>query len=285
MERRRAVNADMRVHFGKYAIPPTLRKLMEFSDELGDAERFYRGLQFYLEPGSLRYFNTPCDVVVFGSIGVDGIHYGFLTDFGSAPDLETAPIVCVDPMNFDRPTKIVANNLREFLSVNLTDAGLFYNHFESEDGYLETKRRWMEEAARSPYRSGAEEAEREAVVRRLKDRILLPPVDNPYQYVRKVGEERRKAVTVPTQDGLGVTAPLREGERHVPFPVSKDRPPDPEALKAYLNSAPLASRLALIRDIQMNFVLEIEHALRAAVLEAMDSMGLTDEAARLSVRT
>lgn len=155
------MDAGMRVNFGKYEIPPTLRKLMEFKDELGDAERFYQGLHFYLELGRFRYYNTPCDVVVFGSIGVDGIHYGMLTDFGSAPDLESAPVVCVDPMNFDRPAKIVANHLREFLSVNLTDAELFYNHFGSEDSYLQAKRWWAEEAARSPYRpSEAEKAAR-----------------------------------------------------------------------------------------------------------------------------
>jgi len=65
----------MRVNFGKYDIPPTLRKLTELWEELKDAERFCQGLHFYLTLGHFRYPCTPCDAVVFGNIGVDGIHY------------------------------------------------------------------------------------------------------------------------------------------------------------------------------------------------------------------
>ena len=273
----------IRVNFGKYEIPPTLRLLADLQDELQDVELFSKALNFYLELGNFRYFNTPCDVVVFGTTGVDGIHYGFLTDFGSAPDLETAPIVCVEPVNFDRPTRIAASNLCEFLSVNLTDEALFCNDFESEASYLEAKRRWAEEAAHSPYRpSEAEMTARESILGRLKEKIPLPHIANPYQYVWKIRMDRQQAVTIPTQDGLGVTAPLREGEEHIPFPVSKRANPDIESLKAWLNAAPFASRLALIRDIQLNFVLEYEHDLRAVVLDALNKMGLSVEAGRLS---
>jgi len=272
----------MRVNFGKYDIPPTLRILIDLREELGDAERFWRGLHFYLALEGFRYFNTPCDVVVFGNTGVDGIHYGFLTDFGSAPDLESAPVVCVSPMDL-HPVRIVAGNIREFLAINLTDDALFYNDFESEDSYLEAKRQWAKEASESPYRPSEDEKfVREITERRLKDRLRLPLVDNPYRHVRMVGLERQRAVTIRTRDGMGVTAPLRAGETHVPFPYECVRKSDPDRLRDYLESAPAASRMALFRDIPWIADLERQHELRAVVLEAMLDMGLADEAGRLS---
>lgn len=90
-------------NFGKYYLPPTLRRLIDLQKVLDDPEQFYIGLNFYLSLENFRYFNTPSDVVVFGNIGVDGVHYGFLTDYGTVTDLEAAPIVCVCPMDFERP--------------------------------------------------------------------------------------------------------------------------------------------------------------------------------------
>lgn len=273
----------MRINFGKYHVPPTLQKLIDLHEELDDAEQFYRGLHFYLALGGFRYFNTPCDVIVFGNIGMDGIHYGFLTDFGFVPDLEMAPIVCISPMDFDRPTRIVAKNLREFLSINLTDEALFYNDFENEKSYLAAKQKWAEEAANSPYQpSENDKAVRETIRKRLMENIRMPLIDNPYHYVRNVDLERQKSVTIRTLDGLGVTAPLSEGEKHIPFPIQKRAEPDLKLLKEYLNSAPVASRLALIRDIQLYYVLEEQQELRDIVLESMNKMGLSDEARRLS---
>jgi hypothetical protein len=63
-----------------------------------------------LEKSNFRYFITPPDLITFISTGGDGIHFGFLTDFGQVEDLEEAYIVCVSPTN-DPPLKIVARNL------------------------------------------------------------------------------------------------------------------------------------------------------------------------------
>ena len=83
----------MESNFGKYDIPPTLQILIDLEKELGKGEHFFEGLHFYLSLTNFRYFNTPSDVIVFGNNGADGIHYGFLTDYGSAVDLEETPIV------------------------------------------------------------------------------------------------------------------------------------------------------------------------------------------------
>ncbi|GIP33504.1 hypothetical protein [Paenibacillus sp. J2TS4] len=274
----------MCINFGKYDIPPTLEKLIDFKKEIGGSEPFYNALNFYLvRDENFRYFNTPSDVIIFGNIGVDGIHYGFLTDYGSADRLEAAPIVCVSPMDFDCPTKIVAGSLREFLRVNLTDGALFYNWFQSEEDYIATKRRWAEEAANSPYRpSEAEEKVRQDIIRRLMEVIPMPEIDNPYRYVQEIGLQRQKQITFQTQDGLGVIARLEEGEKHVPFPVDKNLAPDLDRLRDFLDTAPKASKLALFRDIQLNYILRDDEPLCSIVTEEMIKMGLADEAARIA---
>lgn len=268
--------------FGKYDVPPTLNKLIALQKELDDAEQFYRGFDFYVSLGGIRYFNTPCDVIPFGNIGVDGIHYGFLTDYGSVTDLEEASIVCVSPMKFSRPTRIVANNLSAFLRVNMTDGELFYNTFTSEQQYTSKREQWIAKAAQSPYQSSEEEKQtRERLHKWLLDHVPLPTFTNPYQYVQNVRLEWERKVTVQTQDGLGVTTPLLNGEQHIPFVISKSAQPDLNLLQIYMNEAPMASRLAVIRDIQLNYVLQDEPNLHAIVVRTLNKLNLTDEAERI----
>lgn len=280
MENEQGANS-MHNNFGKYNIPPTLQKLIDLQNVFVDPEQVYLGLNFYLSLEKFSYFNTPSDVIVFGNIGVDGIHYGFLTDYGSVTNLEVAPIVCVCPMDFERPTRIVAKNLREFLRVNMTDSELFYNQFESEEKYLIVRERWAEESAYHP--SESEKIVRERIIEFLVENIQIPDIDKPYYYVQSVEQERRRNVSIQTQDGLGVTTPLLQGEKHTLFAIQEHTDPDLELLQGYLYSTPVASRLALFRDIQLNFVLQDHQELYEIVIEAMIKMELIDEAKRLSV--
>lgn len=270
----------MNNNFGKSNVPTTLQRLIDLQNVLVDPEEFYLGLNFYLSLEGSRYFNTPSDVVVFGRLGVDGVHYGFLTDFGSVADLEEAPIVCVSPMDFERPNRIVAKNLREFLRVNMTDGELFYNQFDSEANYLAVKERWAEEAAYQP--SENDKLVQERVIRFLVENLQIPIIDNPYLYVQGIELDRQSNVTIKTQDGLGITTPLLQGEKHKLFPIQKHTYPDLVLLQEYLYSTPVASRLALFRDIQLNYVLQDHQELLEIVIEAMINMELTDEAKRLT---
>ena len=117
----------MERNFGKYDVPPTLQILIDLEKTLGEEEHFFYGFNFYLSLSNFRYFNTPSDVIVFGAGGTDGIHYGFLTDYGSAVEL------------------------------NATDSGLFYNYFANEESYLETKKQWDELRGRPPYQQSEQE--------------------------------------------------------------------------------------------------------------------------------
>ncbi|MFF2886150.1 hypothetical protein [Paenibacillus sp. NPDC057967] len=269
-------------NFGSYNPPPTLQELIRLKEELGGHDPFYAGLNFYLELGSFRYFNTPCDVVVFGSNGVDGIHYGFLTDFGTVDQLEHAPIVCVSPMDFDRPAKIIANDIKEFLSLLLTDEELFYNVFAAEEDYRAAKQRWKEEAAASPYGPTKEQKQKRAdMIRVLRERVSLPQVENPYRHLELLAQQRQERIAALTQDLLGVVGSLAEGEVHIPYYVHKDEGLDIQELREYMLSAPALSKKALIRDIQMNFVLRDEGELRNIVIQALTSLDLIDEGKRI----
>lgn len=110
----------------------------------------------------------------------------------------------------------------------------------------------------------------------------MPIMNNPYHYVQHVEMQRQRNVAIQTQDGLGVTKPLLQGENHILFPIHKHIDPDLKLLQEYLFSSPVASRLALFRDIQLNYTLQDNQELYRIVADAMDSMGLVDEATRIS---
>lgn len=68
---------------------------------------------------------------------------------------------------------------------------------------------------------------------------------------------------------------------HVPFPIDKNTAPDLDRLRDFLDTAPKASKLALFRDIQLNYILWDDEPLCSVVTEEMIKMGLADEAARI----
>jgi len=230
-------------------------------------------------------------VIVFGNTGMDGIHYGFLTDYGQVESLEEAPIVCVSPMDFDTPVRIAAANIRDFLSIDQADRPLFYNHFSSESHYLETKRGWAEEAANSPYQKSEEELQQQAAVKALvRERISLTDITQPYAYVQSITQQRKERITIATQDGLGVIEPQNDSDNgtnsvslDTPIMyVHKDEDLDLEELAHYLQTAPRLVQLALIRDIQMNFVMEEWISLQKLVTSRLQALGQKDEAKRIA---
>jgi len=274
----------MNTNFGKYEVPATLQRLVELEKLLSDPEQFYLGLHFYLSlENDIRYFNTPSDVVVFGNIGVDGVHYGFLTDYGLVMNLEKAPIVCVCPVDFDRPVRIIAQSLSEFLRLNVSNSELFYNEFNSEGAYLAAREQWEEEEAHSFYHQTKNETlTQERVENYLMNNFQLPFIENPFRYIQEVELERKRNVSIATQDGLGIITPLLPCENHKPFEINKEKDLDLNLLREYLNSAPVASRLAVFRDIQFNYVLQDYPELFQIVIETMVNLGLIDEVNRLS---
>ena len=186
-------------------------------------------------------------------------------------------------MNFERPTRIVASNLREFLAVNLNDSGLFYNSFRNEEAYLTMKKKWMMAATESAYKLSVEELSiQEKITKHLKEELHIIHIESPYHFVENAEKKRQRDIFIQTQDKLGVTSPLLNADKHIPFPLNKDILPELVLLKEYLCSAPVPSRLALFRDIQFLYVLQDEQALGKIVMDAMINIQLFDEATRLA---
>ena len=195
------------------------------------------------------YLVTPLDVIPFGDIGVDGIHYGFLTDFGRVPDLEEAFIVLIAPMDFGDQHKIVARNFREFLNLAWTTGNAIdvanFKLVKTEDDYA----RMLSDFEES-HKEMDDDYKRETshVLKRIREDFQVQPIENIYKYIEiEVKEAREKQIVLSTLDGLGVVGV--EGA-HSKFEISEDEVVDVEQLKAYLATSSRESKLAFIRDVQ-----------------------------------
>lgn len=71
------------------------------------------GLFLHNPPKNAGYRSTPANSLTFASIGVDGIHFGSITD-GNVID-PMAPVVLTIPMAFEAPNYIVGQSLYDFL--------------------------------------------------------------------------------------------------------------------------------------------------------------------------
>lgn len=268
-------------NFGKYAVPDALQALAEIDRSLkAEGGNLDDGLFFYLvHEEEFRYFNTPCDVVVFGNIGADGIHYGLLTDFGTVATLDEAPVVCVSPMSFDKPVKIIAENLEHFLSLNMNDSGLFYNHFRSEEDYA----RFLGEQDESPYRQNEEEEKRVLQIRQqVRQRLHLPRIDHPYRYIQEQQAKRDRDAWIRVQGGLHVLRPTGQdspfkGER---FRVDPEGRFETEEIFRFLDDAEPPAVMALVRELQLH-ALNGMADLQNRLWHALADIGLHDEAERL----
>ncbi|MEC0371686.1 hypothetical protein [Paenibacillus chibensis] len=275
-----------KINFGKYALPRVLRELSSIDKSLKEEGRHLDdGLFFYLvHDQEYRYFNTPCDVVVFGNIGADGIHYGLLTDFGTVRTLDEAPVVCVTPMDSDCPVRVIAENLEHFLAINMNESALFYNHFPSEEAYDEFVHREVLGYDGMPYLPDAErECRREEIQQRVRERIRLPQIDFPYRYVQEQQAKRDREAWIHTQARLHVLP--TPGQAEVPYTgalysIGADGIIDTDAIGRFLEHADPPAVKALIRDIQMH-VLSGMTVLQDMLESSLRSIGLGDEAERM----
>ncbi|MBW7475505.1 hypothetical protein K0T92_12160 [Paenibacillus oenotherae] len=273
---------SMKANYGKYDFSPTLDALSELYEDL-DQEGYDVGsvLGFYPAYHHSGYFNTPLDVVAFGWTGGDGEHYGFLTDFGMAPNLEEAPIVIVSPMSHDQPAEVVANNIREFIRIVMMDSSLLYIDYQDEQDYLDQ----LKEMG-VPYLEETEEnrAYKRVVLERLEAKLHPPVIRDPYTYSQQVRAEREKRILVPTQDKLGIVNvhPADSGQQHEAIVLDEDI--GLRELETFLKSATYAEKLALIRDYHFNLDKYFYHedGIDEALIREMENLGLHEEIARMN---
>ena len=175
------------LNYGRYDVPENLRRLVELNEWLYKEQLLpygdLLGLYFSLDAKSMRYHNTPLDVIPFARTGADGVHFGFLTDFGQVTTLEEAYIVRVAPMDFDAPVKMVARNFEQFVALLL--------QYRAAIEMLDTT---SEEWAYTQYEAVTTELmpNEQVVITALREHFLpmaLPPLRS---YFQQLGEEWAK---------------------------------------------------------------------------------------------
>ncbi|WP_407406242.1 hypothetical protein [Peribacillus sp.] len=269
---------------GKYKeFPHALQALTKLDQDLQkEGYSLFDQLSLFLQDDDYSYDVTPYDVIPFASIGADGIHYGFLTDFGRVQHLDEAFIVCVSPMNFGNHVKIIARNLAEFIDVILTlnDASVIenllgYSNIEEYQEFLD----WITKEATADPEFSAQSA---YVCNRIQQELNRKPLDDLYEYVEvTVREQRKKVASLPTFDTLGVVSDERPNQET--FSMNRDSTINLKDLEKFFDRSDEATKLATIRNLQYFYLIQEDDELKECVKAEMLKMGLTDEVNRMDM--
>ncbi|WP_214779912.1 hypothetical protein [Bacillus sp. ISL-45] len=239
-----------------------------------------RELSLVLRSDFFAYNVTPFDVITFADTGSDGIHFGFLTDFGMVTDLDNAFIVCVSPMDFGCHIKIVARNLQEFLNLLYTmKSAVTISNFvqlssEDEEQYKKLKLDLEKEEKDNP--KFFERAD--FVVEKLQSALECQLIDNIYEYIENtVADDRKKQTVLTTRDGIGVVPLSPDSGEHGNFHPEKGNSKD---VSVFFDQATTESKLAFIRDAQFTNQIQDDIELQELVISEMKKLGFHDEAHR-----
>ncbi|MFC0189409.1 hypothetical protein ACFFJY_13980 [Fictibacillus aquaticus] len=265
--------------YGKYEVPETLKKIIALQNELKERGKLQYGdllgLYFAIEGLESRYLNTPLDVIPFARPGVDGIHFGFLTEFGQVRDLEEAYIVRVIPMDFDDPVQIVARNIRDFMTLLCCHPPALevLDNNVSEEYYLKV-------AEEYPDITGG--SQKDEVKELFQQTFQLQPLPDILDYYNTDRNERYKEIVVETEDGIGVVNRASETEEHKRFDLRRQEELQLSKIQPFFSSAGYESRLAFLRDAQSLGLLHENGEVKSFLVDQLILMGLEDEAERLS---
>ncbi|TWT25389.1 hypothetical protein [Planomicrobium sp. CPCC 101110] len=270
--------------YGKYAkLPTALEQLRNFDAALKkEGLSLDAGISFMWTDNEMAYTVTPYDVIVFGHIGSDGIHYGLLSDFGTVPDLENAFVVCLSPTDYGDHIKLVAKNAAEFVDLLYTmKSAVAVSNFllMSEQAHYQ---KFLKYSKESEGEYPEYEAVTNRVIEKMKDSLGCQTIEDVYQYVEvEVKEERAKQTVLATHDGLGVVPINNTTGQQERFQVEKDVAVDLEQAEAFFARAPIESRLAFIRDAQFFYHTEDDPGLKRMILKEMRKLNLMEESDRL----
>jgi hypothetical protein len=263
-------------------IPPTVQALAALEVELETEGYSLDDAGLILEFDETVYDVTPCDVISFARLGIDGIHFGLLTDFGMVTDLEKAFVVCISPMVFDIPAKLVARNLQEFVrllcTVKSADAISNFVYMSRKDQYLNYMDKVKKEAAEHDEYT----VRNHHVINKIHAKMGCNVIEDVYDYVEKqVAAERKRQTILPTLDGLGIRAITEATTNHTMYRLEKEAELDLREVRSFFQKATLESKLAFIRDAQFTYLIAENSELRHLVVGEMCKLGLHDEVERL----
>ncbi|MDF2964193.1 MAG: hypothetical protein K0S39_5928 [Paenibacillus sp.] len=256
------IDSTLKEAYGSYVIPEVIKGLIRLEEGLvkDGLTLAIIGVRPVLDYSP--YSITPLDLIPFADTGGDGIHFGFLTEFGQIKSLEEAPVVCVSPTN-DPPIRLIARNIREFL--DLASSVPYVEDLErwwscrNETAMLAEGQQWEDEA---PVEM---RAKRQEVYRRFRNAFSTRQ-QNVHSYIKEVLQERESRIALATLDGLGVINPTSEN-------VTWQR----------YESAHWVEKLAFLRDIHYRCMSDLEYndTLRGLLIDLLESMALKDEMKRM----
>lgn len=124
---------------------------------------------FLVDNDPLPYFCTPKDAVILGRVGVDGIHFCTVPDFGEM-------VFAVSPMN-DIPDLVrpVAKDFTDFLRLLLACG---------DTAAIEQAWMWSAEQFAAFVADNPPTADGRAVLDTLAEKMQLTPMEDPFAYIR-----------------------------------------------------------------------------------------------------
>ncbi|WP_139074723.1 hypothetical protein [Paenibacillus elgii] len=172
---------------GKAMNSRTVHCLIHLDDELRKEYNLslghYIGIDICREEGS-KYDCTPDDAIIFAFTGMGGDHFAFDTKNGSIEDLDTAPILFIQPMMFDNPVKLVAHHIRDLFSIFLTLKEFYilerFDWYQKESDMLEDIEKYYKKNIFS------REREIQFISERLQERLNIAPVPNVFKYITEM---------------------------------------------------------------------------------------------------
>ncbi|TWT06280.1 hypothetical protein FQV26_00250 [Planococcus sp. CPCC 101016] len=275
------------MNYGKYVIPKRLKQVVELQKHLNEIGKsmhgYFLGYYFSYAPIDDRYLNTPLDVIPFANPGSDGVHFGFLTDFGQVKDLHDAYIVRVSPMDSDNPVHIVARNIEDFIS-----AICFYPNAMDLLDMRSTHKDVLNFLDEYPMlQTETIQSDQEYDVHRIVYETLhLNPFENFEDYFNLVQQQRNMETILPTIDYIGV-AKKSDAAEGTPTNISLLNLENREDItlpevKSFFETAAYEAKLAFLRDTYSRALVWDHEDIKSFLKEQLRSMKLTAEAERIS---
>ena len=267
----------MKNEYGSLTIPKEVFMLIQLEEELAGEGETLDTIGFIPIVQEFAYPITPIDVIPFASTGGNGIHFGFLTDFGRITDLSEAPIVCVSPTN-DPPIRLVALTIREFLNMACS-----VPHVELIETCWPWSDKKMTESILEEYRSDDYQKKRDKLLIRLRETFRSDEVDVA-ECVHRALHERNSKIILPTFDGLGVV-PFGDVRTTRRYDFNPERSQDEEELtkmRGFLSRANMVEKLGFIRDASYWYILSSDYddQIMKLVREILEELLLGNEIKR-----
>jgi len=165
-----------------YEIPETLKIILALKDQLLVEANInledYLGFHVRFND-RFRYACTPEDAIIFAWTGADGDHFAFDTKNGTIENLEEAPILFIQPMDFSNEVKRAANNIRDFLSIYLEIKDLYVieriGTYRSESNFIH--------AYKQEFDLREKKDDFRLIEDRIRNSIQLKSIESLYKYL------------------------------------------------------------------------------------------------------